>query len=55
MQVRTSGESDRSNQLKRIADSLEKIAKCMNKRTLDNIVLSDDKIIYEYGSKDDEK
>lgn len=46
---------ERNKQLKRIANALEKIAKCMNKRTLDNIVLSDDKIIYEYGSKDDEE
>lgn len=46
---------EHNKQLRRIADALEKIAKCMNKRTLDNIVLSDDKIIYEYGSKDDEK
>ena len=46
---------ERNKQLRRIADSLEKIAKCMSKRTLDNIVLSNDKIIYEYGSKDDEK
>ena len=46
---------ERNKQLKRIANALEKIARCMNKRTLDNIVLSDDKIIYEYGSKDDEE
>ena len=46
---------ERNKQLKRIADALEKIARCMNKRTLDNIVLSNDKIIYEYGSKDDEE
>lgn len=46
---------ERNKQLKRIADALEKIARCMNKRTLDNIVLSNDKLTFEYGSKDDEK
>lgn len=48
-------DAERNKQLRRIADSLEKIAKCMNKRTLDNVVLSNDKITLEYGSKDDEK
>ena len=48
-------ESERNKQLRRIADALEKIAKCMNKRTLDNVVLSNDKVTFEYGSKDDEK
>ena len=46
---------ERNKQLKRIADALEKIARCINKRTLDNIVLSNDKLTFEYGSKDDEK
>lgn len=46
---------ERNKQLKRIADALEKIARCMNKRTLDNIVLSNDKLTFEYGSKNDEK
>ena len=46
---------ERNKQLKRIADALEKIAKCMNRRTLGNIVLSNDKLKFEYGSKDDEK
>ena len=40
---------------RQIADALENIAKCMNKRTIDNVVLSNDKITLEYGSKDDEK
>ena len=48
-------DTERNKQLRRIADSLEKIAKCMNKRTIDNVVLSNDKITLEYGSKDDEK
>jgi hypothetical protein len=48
-------ETERNKQLRRIADALEKIARCMNKRTLDNIVLSNDKLTFEYGSKDDEK
>ena len=48
-------ESERNKQLRRIADALEKIARYMNKRTLDNVVLSNDKIIYKYGSEDDEK
>ena len=47
-------ESERNKQLRRIADSLEKIAKCMNKRTIDNVVLSNDKITFDYGAKDDE-
>lgn len=55
MANQTTIDVERNKQLRRIADSLDKIAKCMNKRTLDNIVLSDDKIIYEYGSKDDEE
>lgn len=46
---------ERNKQLKRIADALEKIARYMNKRTLDNIVLSNDKLTFEYGSKHDEK
>lgn len=48
-------ESERNKQLRRIADALEKIARCMNKRTVDNIVLSNDNVTFEYGSKDDEK
>lgn len=48
-------EAERNKQLRRIADALEKIAKCMNKRTLDNVVLSNDKITFDYGAKDDEK
>lgn len=55
MASQTMIESERNKQLRRIADALEKIAKCMNKRTLDNIVLSNDKVTLEYGSKDDEK
>lgn len=55
MASQTMIESERNKQLRRIADALEKIAKCMNKRTLDNIVLSNDKITYKYGSEDDEK
>ena len=51
----TVADVERNKQLRRIADSLEKIAKCMNKRTLDNVVLSNDKVTLEYGSKDDEK
>lgn len=46
---------ERNKQLKRIADALEKIARCMNKRTFDNVVLSNDKITFDYGAKDDEK
>ena len=48
-------DAERNKQLRRIADSLEKIAKCMNKRMLDNVVLSNDKITFEYGAKDDKK
>ena len=47
-------ELERNKQLRRIADSLEKIVKCMNKKTIDNIVLSNDKITFDYGAKDDE-
>ena len=46
---------ERNKQLKRIADALEKIAKCMSKRMLGNVVLSNDTVTLEYGSKDDEK
>ena len=55
MTNQTTIDVERNKQLRRIADALEKIAKCMNKRTLDNVVLSNDKVIFEYGSKDDEK
>lgn len=55
MASQTMIESERNKQLRRIADALEKIAKCLNKRTLDNVVLSNDKVTFEYGSKDDEK
>ncbi len=48
-------DAERNKQLRRIADALEKIAKYMNKRTLNNVILSNDKITYEYGSEDDEK
>lgn len=51
----TVADAERNKQLRRIADALEKIAKCMNKRTLDNVVLSNDKVTFEYGSKNDEK
>ena len=54
MASQTMIESERNKQLRRIANALEKIAKCMNKRTLDNVVLSNDKVTFEYGSKDDE-
>ena len=47
-------ELERNKQLRRIADSLEKIAKCMNKKTIDNIVLSNDNITFDYGAKDEE-
>ena len=55
MANQTTIDVERNKQLRRIADALEKIAKCMNKRTLDNVVLSNDKVTFEYGSKDDEK
>ena len=55
MANQTVADTERNKQLRRIADSLEKIARCMNKRTLDNVVLSNDKLTLEYGSKDDEK
>ena len=55
MASQTVKDAERNKQLWRIADSLEKIARYMNKRTLDNVVLSNDKIIYKYGSEDDEK
>lgn len=54
MANQTITDAERNKQLRRIADSLEKIAKCMNKRTLDNVVLSNDKITFDYGAKDDE-
>ena len=47
-------DTERNKQLRRIADSLEKIAKCISKKTIDNIVLSNDKITFDYGAKDDE-
>lgn len=47
-------DAERNKQLRRIADSLEKIAKCISKKTIDNIVLSNDKITFDYGAKDDE-
>lgn len=55
MASQTMIESERNKQLRRIADALEKIAKCLNKRTIDNVVLSNDKITFDYGAKDDEK
>lgn len=55
MANQTITDTERNKQLRRIADALEKIAKCMNKRTLDNVVLSNDKITFDYGAKDDEK
>ncbi len=55
MATQTTIDVERNKQLRRIADALEKIAKCMNKKTIDNIVLSNDKVTFEYGSKDDEK
>lgn len=55
MANQTITDAERNKQLRRIADALEKIAKCMNKRTLDNVVLSNDKITFDYGTKDDEK
>ena len=54
MANQTITDTERNKQLRRIADKIEKIAKCMNKRTLDNIVLSNDKITFDYGAKDDE-
>lgn len=54
MANQTITDAERNKQLRRIADSLEKIARCMNKRTIDNIVLSNDKITFDYGAKDDE-
>lgn len=42
---------ERNKQLKRIADALEKIAKCMDRKTLNNVVVSNDKLTFEYGSK----
>ena len=54
MASQTMIESERNKQLRRIADALEKIAKCMSKKTIDNIVLSNDKITFDYGAKDDE-
>ena len=55
MANQTTIDVERNKQLKRIADALEKIAKCMNRRTLGNVVLSNDKVTFEYGSKNDEK
>lgn len=55
MANQTVTDAERNKQLRRIADALEKIARCMNRRTLDNVVLSNDKVTLEYGSKDDEK
>lgn len=54
MANQTITDAERNKQLRRIADSLEKIAKCINKKTIDNIVLSNDKITFDYGAKDDE-
>lgn len=51
MASQTMIESERNKQLRRIADALEKIAKYMSKKTIDNIVLSNDKLTFEYGSK----
>ena len=48
-------DTERNKQLRRIADSLEKIAKYISKKTIDNIVLSNDKITFDYGAKDDEE
>lgn len=55
MASQTMIETERNKQLRRIADALEKIARCMNRSTLGNVVLSNDKVTLEYGSKDDEK
>lgn len=54
MANQTITDAERNKQLRRIADSLEKIAKCISKKTIDNIVLSNDKITFDYGAKDDE-
>lgn len=54
MQVRTSGESDRSNQLKRIADSLEKIVKILNKDTVSHVTIDQGNIKIKYGLDDKE-
>ena len=55
MASQTITDAERNKQLRRIADSLEKIAKCMSRNTLGNVVLSNDKVTFEYGLKDDEK
>ena len=55
MANQTTIDVERNKQLRRIADSLEKIAKCMSTSTLGNIVLSNDNVTFEYGLKDDEK
>ena len=55
MMNQTAIDVERNKQLRRIADALERIARCMNKKTIDNIVLSNDKITFDYGAKDDEK
>lgn len=55
MASQTVTDAERNKQLRRIADSLEKIARCMNKRIFDNVVVSNDKVTFEYGSKNDEK
>lgn len=47
-------DGERNKQLRRIADALEKIAKCMSKKTIDNIVLCNDNITFDYEAKDDE-
>lgn len=54
MANQTTIDLERNKQLRRIADSLEKIAKCMSKKTIDNIILSNDKITFDYGAKDEE-
>lgn len=53
MANQTITDAERNKQLRRIADALEKIARCMSKKTIDNIVLSNDKITFDYGAKND--
>lgn len=47
-------EVERNKQLRRIADSLEKIARCMNKNVANNITLDSNKLVVNYDIDNEE-
>lgn len=51
--IMTNADIERNKQLRRIADSLEKIAKCLNKNTTNNIPLDSEKLYINYTNNDE--